>query len=126
MKKVVIVDDSLVIRSIIEKVITPIGYEALHAVHGQEALDILEEQAEDVELLLLDWNMPVLNGWDTLIAIKNNKAYDHICIIMVSTESEEDKVAQALKAGAHGYIFKPFESEELVEKINVTLAKFKS
>ncbi len=124
--KVVIVDDSLVIRSIIEKVVTSIGYEALHAANGQEALDILEKEAEDVELVILDWNMPVLNGWETLIAIKTNSAYAHICIIMVSTESEEDKVAQALKAGAQGYLFKPFESEELVEKIKETMAKFKS
>ncbi len=124
--KVVIVDDSLVIRSIIEKAITPLGYEALHAANGQEALDILEKGAEGVGLVILDWNMPVLNGWETLIAIKTNNAYTHICIIMVSTESEEDKVAQALKAGAHGYIFKPFESEDLVEKMKVTLEKFKS
>lgn len=124
--KVLIVDDSLVIRSIIEKFLKPIGYEALHAANGQEALDILEKSAEEVELVILDWNMPVLNGWETLIAIKTNSACAHICIIMVSTESEEDKVAQALKAGAHGYIFKPFESEELVEQIKVTLEKFKS
>ncbi len=124
--KAVIVDDSLVIRSIIEKTLTSIGYEALHAANGQEALDILEKEATEVELVLLDWNMPVLNGWETLIAIKTNPSYAHICIIMVSTESEEDKVDQALKAGAHGYIFKPFQSEELIEKINETLEKFKS
>ncbi len=57
---ILIVDDSLLIRSIIEKTLMPIGYEALHAANGQKALDILEKCAEEVELVILDWNMPVL------------------------------------------------------------------
>ena len=124
--KVLIVDDSLVIRSIIEKVVKPIGYETLKATNGQEALDLLEKNAEEVELVILDWNMPVLNGWETLNAIKKDKAYEHVCIIMVSTESEDEKVDQAIAAGAHGYISKPFEAEELIKKIQVTLEKFRS
>ena len=124
--KVLIVDDSLVIRSIIEKIVKPMGYETLKASNGQEALGLLEKNAEDVELVILDWNMPVLNGWETLNAIKKDKAYEHVCIIMVSTESEDEKVDQAIAAGAHGYISKPFEAEELIEKIKVTLEKIKS
>lgn len=124
--KVLIVDDSLVIRSIIEKVIKPIGYEALKATNGQEALDLLEKNVEEVELVILDWNMPVLNGWETLKAIKNDKAYDHVCIIMVSTESEDKRIDEAIAAGAHGYICKPFEADELIEKIQATLKKVKS
>ena len=124
--KVLIVDDSLVIRSIIEKVVKPVGYETLKASNGQEALDLLEKDADEVELVILDWNMPVLNGWETLKAIKKDKAYDHVCIIMVSTESEDEKIDEAIAAGAHGYICKPFESDELIEKIQATLKKFKS
>lgn len=123
--KALIVDDSLVIRSIIEKIVTPMGYETLKASNGQEALDLLEKNAEDVELVILDWNMPLLNGWETLSAIKKNRAYDHVCIIMVSTEAEDEKIDQAIGAGAHGYISKPFEAEELIEKIKVTLEKVK-
>ena len=122
--KALIVDDSLVIRSIIEKIVTPIGYEPLKASNGQEALDLLEKSAEEIELVILDWNMPVLNGWETLNAIKKDKACEHVCIIMVSTESEDEKVDQAISAGANGYISKPFEAEELIEKIRVTLEKF--
>ena len=122
--KALIVDDSLVIRSIIEKFVKPIGYETLMASNGQEALDLLEKNTEEVELVILDWNMPVLNGWETLSAIKKDKVYEHVCIIMVSTESEDEKVDQAISAGANGYISKPFEAEELIEKIRVTLEKF--
>jgi len=121
--KVLIVDDSRVIRTIVEKTVKSIGYETLHAANGQEALDLLEQDAKDVELMILDWNMPVLNGWETLTALKKNKSCDHICIIMVSTESEEDKIGQALAEGAHGYLTKPFTPEQLTEKIKTTLEK---
>lgn len=124
--KVLVVDDSLVVRTIIEKTVQQMGYEAVHAGNGQEALDILAKQADDVELVLLDWNMPVMDGHDTVLNIKKNKAYDHLCIIMISTESEDEKIDQVLAAGANDYLAKPFSQEELSTKIKSTLAKFKS
>lgn len=123
--KALVVDDSLVVRTIITGGIKPMGYEALHACNGQEALDILAEQAPSIQLVLLDWNMPVKNGYETIQAIKANAAYNHICIIMISTESEDEKVGQAMAAGANGYLAKPFSEEELAEKIQKTLASFK-
>ena len=58
--------------------------------------------------------------------IKANKAYHHLCIIMISTESEDEKVDQAITAGADGYLSKPFSNDELTSKIKKTLAAFKS
>lgn len=124
--KALIVDDSLVVRTIIEKAVKPIGYDVFHAGNGQEALNILAEHAATIELVLLDWNMPVLDGYQTVKQIKANKAYKHLCIIMISTESEDEKVEQATTAGANGYLAKPFSSEELAQKIKATLAKFRA
>lgn len=124
--KVLVVDDSLVVRTIIEKTVQQMGHEAVHAGNGQEALDILAQQADDVKLVLLDWNMPVMDGHDTIMNIKKNKAYNHLCIIMISTESEDDKIDQVLEAGANGYLAKPFSQEELTAKIDSTLADFKA
>lgn len=124
--KVLVVDDSLVVRTIIEKTVQKMGYEAVQAGNGQEALDILAQQADDVELVLLDWNMPVMDGHNTVMNIKQNQAYNHLCIIMISTESEDDKIDQVLTAGANGYLAKPFSQEELTAKINSTLADFKA
>ncbi len=124
--KAIIVDDSRVIRSIIERAIKSIGFDAYHAGNGQDALDLLKENAQEVELVILDWNMPVLNGLDTLKAIRKNKDYNHICILMISTEAEEKNIETALSIGAHGYLTKPFEPEELAEKIRVTLARSES
>jgi two-component system chemotaxis response regulator CheY len=124
--KVVIADDSLVTRKIIEAAVKPLGYDVLHAVNGQEVLQILDKQANEVELVLLDWNMPVMNGYETVKRINNNDLCRHICVMMVSTESEDDKIQQAMKAGAAGYLAKPFTREELAEKVNATLKKFKA
>jgi len=115
--KIVIVDDSRVIRIIIEKTVVSMGYEAIHASHGQEALDLVKKNAKEVGMVILDWNMPVLNGWETLKALKKDKDFEHICILMVSTESEKEKIQKAMAAGAHGYITKPFSPEKLTEEI---------
>jgi two-component system chemotaxis response regulator CheY len=124
--KALIVDDSMVTRNIIKKFIKAMGYDALEAGNGKIALELLEKQAHEVELILLDWNMPVLNGYETLKCVKENKAYAHICAIMISTESEDDMIDEALAAGASGYLPKPFSEEEFIETISATLDKFRS
>lgn len=122
--KAIIVDDSLVIRLIIEKSLVSMGYDSLHAENGQAALDLLEKHANEVELILLDWNMPVLNGYETIKRIREKDEYKHICIAMISTESEDEKIDQALAAGANGYLAKPFTEEEFSVKIRATLDNF--
>ena len=124
--KALVVDDSLVVRTIIQNVLEPMGYEVLQAGNGKEALDLLDEHAASVELVLLDWNMPVKDGYETIKSIKANGAYNEICILMISTESEDEKIEQALAAGANGYLAKPFEEEELPRKVETTLKSFKS
>ncbi len=124
--KVLIVDDSMVTRSIIGKYAVSMGYDILEAGNGQLALDLLENQTHEVGLVLLDWNMPVLNGYDTVQRIKANDAYKHICVVMISTESEDDKIDQVLAVGANGYLAKPFTEEEFTEKIGTTLDNFRS
>ena len=124
--KALVVDDSLVVRTIITSGIESMGFEAVHAGNGQEALDILSKQASEFQLVLLDWNMPVMNGYEAVQQIKSNDAYSHLCIVMISTESEDEKIDQALAAGANGYLAKPFSEEELAEKINKAMASFNS
>jgi two-component system, chemotaxis family, chemotaxis protein CheY len=124
--KVIIVDDSLVTRTIIQRSIASMGYETMHAVNGQVALELLEKHSAEVGLILLDWNMPVLDGYETVKCIKRIDRYQHICIVMISTESEDDKIDQALAAGAHGYLTKPFTDEEFSVTIQSALDSFRS
>jgi two-component system, chemotaxis family, chemotaxis protein CheY len=115
--KIIIADDSRVMRNIIENAIKPLGAETVHASNGQEVLDILEKQWEEVKLILLDWNMPVMNGLEVLEAVKMNSSYSNIPVMIVSTESEDDKMSRAFAAGAKGYISKPFTPERLLNLI---------
>jgi two-component system, chemotaxis family, chemotaxis protein CheY len=119
--QVLVVDDSMVARNIIKNVLQPIGYEVLQAANGQEALDILKSKSDGIALVLLDWNMPVLSGIDTLKAVRQNKQFDHIRVLMVSTESEDDYIDRAIQSGANGYLAKPFTPEELAAKISSTI-----
>lgn len=121
--KVIIADDSQVMRTIIEKAVSPLGYEAMHAGNGQEVLSLLEEGADEIDLVLLDWNMPVLNGLEALTQIRKSNLFGDIPVFMVSTESEDNKIQQALDAGASGYVSKPFTSETLAAAISKTKQK---
>lgn len=116
-KKILSVDDSAVIRKLIKIAVEELKYELLEASDGEEALAILRS-AEDVKLILLDWNMPGMNGMDFIKHVKNHMTYRSIPIMMVTTESEKGNIILAIKAGASNYLVKPFSSEELVKKIS--------
>jgi two-component system chemotaxis response regulator CheY len=121
--KIIVADDSRVMRSIIEKTIQSIGHHAIHASNGQEVLDLLDRKGVEVDLILLDWNMPVMNGLEVLIRIQEMKPRRQIPVLMISTESEKAKIEQALRAGARGYLPKPFTSEELASEIQSVMGK---
>jgi two-component system chemotaxis response regulator CheY len=121
--KVIVADDSRMIRNIIDKTISSIGCEAIHATNGKEVLDLLGSRSDEVELILLDWNMPVLNGIDAVKSMQNNSQYRNIPVLMISTESEEDRIAEVINAGAWGYLSKPFTPEKLITMIRHMLEK---
>jgi two-component system chemotaxis response regulator CheY len=111
------VDDSRLIRKIMTGPIQALGYDILEASDGLECLDQLKAHAEDVELVLLDYNMPNLDGIETLKAIKADPALSSIPVMMVTTEGEREKMIGAIKAGASQYLTKPFTEDELLTKM---------
>lgn len=115
--KVLTVDDSAIIRKIIRGVSEVLGCELLEAENGAEALKLLENEYSEVNLILLDWNMPVLNGYDTLKALKDDLRYKEIPVMMVTTEGERTSIVEAVKAGAGHYLVKPFTPEDLVTRM---------
>jgi two-component system, chemotaxis family, chemotaxis protein CheY len=115
--KIIIADDSRVMRNIIEKAIEPLKLKTIHACNGQEVLDFLEKQGDEIALILLDWNMPVMNGLEVLEAIKNKNLYPNIPVLIVSTEAEDYKMCKAFEAGAKGYLSKPFTPDKLINLI---------
>ncbi|MBF0448321.1 MAG: response regulator [Magnetococcales bacterium] len=115
--KLLTIDDSRTIRRVISGIGAMLGYEVLEAENGEIGLRILAEQHEEIGLVLLDWNMPGLNGLEVLIAAKADERMAHIPVMMVTTEGEKDYIIKAIQAGAIHYQTKPFSQEEMAARI---------
>jgi two-component system chemotaxis response regulator CheY len=113
-----VVDDSSTARLIIGRILRESGVEVVEAGDGREALERLQD-APDVGLMLVDWNMPVMDGLELVKAVRADRAYDHVRIMMVTTETEQDQVVRALQAGANEYLMKPFTKEVLAAKLSL-------
>ena len=114
-----IIDDSRAMRRILRQIVEPLGFRILEAGDGQEGLDRLEQYHPDVELTLVDWNMPVMNGLEFVKAVRADDQYQQMKIAMVTTETEPAQMARALMAGVDEFVMKPFTSEILIEKLKL-------
>jgi two-component system chemotaxis response regulator CheY len=103
-------------RTIISKQLKELGFEVFEAENGHSAMARLNE-VKNIRLVLLDWNMPEMDGLEVLNLIRAENAYKEIRVMMVTTESEMSRVATALEAGASEYLMKPFDREALLEKL---------
>ncbi|MGN7611450.1 response regulator [Magnetococcales bacterium HHB-1] len=119
--KLLTIDDSRTIRRVISGIGAMLGYEVLEAEHGMAALKVLERHGGEISLIMLDWNMPGMNGLEVLKTIKANANWAHIPIMMVTTEGEKDYIIQSIQAGAAHYLTKPFTQEDMAARIMETL-----
>ncbi|OGW18846.1 MAG: histidine kinase [Nitrospinae bacterium RIFCSPLOWO2_12_FULL_47_7] len=113
-----VIDDSKAIRLILSQILKELGFEVCSASHGIEALERLKEVGK-VDLALVDWNMPEMNGFEFVCAVRKEEKYNDIRLMMVTTETEMAQVIKALEAGANEYVMKPFTKEIIREKINL-------
>lgn len=117
--KVLLVDDSATMRRIQKTQIASLGItDVVEAGDGEEALKVLKQNMP-VDLILLDWNMPVMDGFTFLKKVRSDNAYSNVKVIMCTSESEKSRVVEALKAGANNYLVKPFTPEALKEKLGI-------
>lgn len=121
--RILAVDDSRMMLRLIRGAIETIGYKPLEATNGRQALDLLARHTTDVALILLDWNMPEMNGIETLRAVKSNPQFAKIPVMMVTTESEKQAVVDAIRAGATHYLTKPFAQQDLVLRMMECLGR---
>ena len=118
--KALVVDDHLVIRRLIEQYLRNIGFENIDVVAtGQEASDKLSANGYDI--VFLDWNMPGKSGYAVLQECRQEDRFDNVAFVMVTAESHERYVIEALKAGANSYITKPFSQKSFDEKVRKVL-----
>jgi len=115
--KALIVDDARVVRVTLARIMGQLGYEAVKAEDGQQALEAMAEHP-DVDVVMLDWNMPVMNGYDFLVALRDMPGHaTSPKVIMVTTETGMPSMLKALAAGADEYIMKPFDKDLVAGKL---------
>ncbi|HYZ89226.1 MAG TPA: response regulator [Myxococcales bacterium] len=110
-RKVLVVDDSKLLHRMFEMMLRQ--YPLVHAYDGKEALQRLSENG-DVDLVLLDMNMPRMSGLELLEAMKKDAAMKKIPVVLVTTEGSDEQTQRGLEAGAAAYVKKPFKNEELI------------
>jgi len=98
------------------RMLNKMGFETVEAADGREGLDRLKEMGAS-DLVLVDWNMPVMDGFDFVRAVRAEREYDSVPLVMVTTHNDLESVAQALEAGATEFIMKPFTEDVIREKL---------
>jgi two-component system chemotaxis response regulator CheY len=116
--RILIVDDSSVMRRIVERSLRQAGLDlsvVLEAGSGIEGLDVLKDK--QVDLILSDINMPAMDGLEFLRQIRAQNLAPGVPVVMITTESSEEHVKQAIQSGAQGYIRKPFTPDQVKERV---------
>lgn len=117
--KILIVDDSKHVHSIVVGMLESVNYTALSAYDGKDAAEQLKNGLV-VDLILLDWNMPEMNGPEFLKVVKDENL-THAPIVMMTTENSIEKITEAMSLGAQEFIMKPFTDDILISKIEFVL-----
>ena len=112
--KILIVDDSVSMRQMESLILKQAGYDVVEAADGEEGLSQL---TADIRAVVTDYNMPNMTGVEFIKAIRAGSVNKSVPILMVTTESEQDKKQEGKAAGATGWLTKPFEQEQLVKAI---------
>ncbi len=118
-KKIMTVDDSASVRMMVEFTMKAAGYEVLEAVDGQEALEKLD--GEEVQLVIVDVNMPRMDGIELVSRLRAHPRYRFTPILMLTTESQESRKKEGKDAGATGWIIKPFNPQQLLDVVKKVL-----
>ncbi len=114
MKTCLVVDDSGVVRKIARRILESMDFEVTEAEDGAKALDVCKQKLPDA--VLLDWNMPVMDGYEFLGHLRRMPGGDQPKVVFCTTENNVAHIAQALSAGANEYIMKPFDRDIVADK----------
>ncbi len=122
--RILVVDDNQVNRMVLSKALAADGHEPVTAEHGLQALEILRADGEPpVDVVLLDLEMPELDGYETLTRIKADERFHHLPVIVISSVDELDSVIRCIEIGAADYLPKPFNADVLRARLNASLAE---
>jgi two-component system, chemotaxis family, chemotaxis protein CheY len=116
--RALVIDDSQAVRRIIGNIMKRLGYDTIEAGNGLEGLSQLEAHGLQ-DIVLVDWNMPEMNGLEFIKAVRAIPAYGDMPIMMITTETEMENISQAFLAGVNEYVMKPFDKEMILEKLQL-------
>lgn len=116
--KGLVVDDSRAMRMMLRRMVSDLGFDVVEASDGRDALARLEEN-DDVDFALVDWNMPVMDGLSFITAVREDRKWDRMRLMMVTSETNPRHVYEALKAGADEYAMKPVTADVIREKLGM-------
>ena len=119
MSRALIVDDSRAIRTILRKILERYGFATMQAADGVEALALLGESAEPLQLVCVDYNMPEMNGIEFLEQARALNSLEGVPAMMITTETHVDLMRRAFAAGASEYLMKPFTEAMVREKLDI-------
>lgn len=119
MQKALIIDDSRAIRRILGSAVRELGFEVSEAENGRQALETLIGMQPPAEIVLVDWNMPEMNGLEFVSHVRADGRWNGVKLMMVTSVTEADQMVKALTAGADEYIMKPFTKEVLHDKLRL-------
>ena len=119
MQKALIIDDSRAIRRILGSVVRELGFEVSESENGREGLKTLIDMQPPAEVVLVDWNMPEMNGLEFVHQVRADGRWQGVKLMMVTSVTEADQMVKALTAGADEYVMKPFTKEVLHDKMRL-------
>lgn len=114
MKHCLIVDDSRVVRTVAGRIVKDLNFEVSEAGDGSEALAKCRTRMPDA--IMLDWNMPIMNGLDFLRALRREEGGKAPIVVFCTNENDSEHIAEAIRSGANEYIMKPFDAEIVESK----------
>ncbi len=115
MKHSLVVDDSKVVRTVTRGIMESLGFSVEEAEDGKQALDQCAAQKPDV--VMLDWNMPVMNGMEFLVELRKKPEFSDTTVIFCTTETDVTKIMEARAAGANEYVMKPYDEDIIRTKL---------
>ena len=117
--KILTVDDSMTARLIVKNTFQECGHIVFEAPDGAVALNVVASQPDDapIDVIFLDWNMPVMTGIECLQELRKNRDYKNIKVVMCTTEAEKPSIMKAIQAGANGYVLKPVTPAALTQQL---------
>lgn len=114
--RVLVVDDSKVVRFMLTKMLVELGFEVSEAPDGKAGLEVLQK-GDSFDLMLVDIHMPEMDGFGFLEAVRAQPGHDGAKIMIVTSDTQMDQVSKSLQSGADEYIMKPFTKDALQEKL---------